>query len=394
MNIIYLGAFRLPNYDAAASRVLNIARALREGGHQVTFISWGGQYRQEDKVSEEEFCVDGFRYIITNELDATGGVISKLKGRLTRGNKTKFLLTHWPQKIDVVITYNGSLTHWLLSFCHRNGIRLINDMTEWYSYSELKPTEWIPYAYNMFVTQKRVKNKIVISQFFDQYYKTTHNIVVPATCDALERKWNENIEYYGGHLVGEFMGITLIYAGNPARKDLVHHVVNAVHQLAEEGAPIRFLILGTTRESYLSRYASKLHNSKLHKNILFLGRVSQDEIPSFYHQADFMVLLREQTRKSNAGFPTKFAESFTSGTPVIANITSDLGKYLKDGETGFIVTKPSEEAVYRTLKEKVLPLGHKDIETIKHNVREVAKQLDYHAYVNLLCDYMKKLTCH
>ena len=29
MNIIYLGAFRLPNYDAAAPRVLNNARALR-----------------------------------------------------------------------------------------------------------------------------------------------------------------------------------------------------------------------------------------------------------------------------------------------------------------------------------------------------------------------------
>ena len=389
MNVIYLGSFRLPNYDAAASRVLNVARALREGGHQVTFISWGGQYRQEDKISEE-FFVNGFRYIITDELDTTGGVVSKLKGRLTRGKKTKLLLTHWPQKIDVVITYNGSLTNWLLSFCHREGITLINDMTEWYSYSELKPTEWIPYAYNMFVTQKRVENKIVISHFLDHYYKMTHNIVVPATCDASEKKWSENIDY-ARHLVGDFKGVTLIYAGNPARKDQVHHVVNAVHQLAEEGASIRFLILGTTRESYLSRYASRLHNSKLHKNILFLGRVSQDVIPSFYRQSDFMVLLREQTRKSNAGFPTKFTESFTSGTPVIANITSDLGMYLKDGETGFVVEKPSEEAIYRTLKEKVLPLNRRQIEIIKQNVRKTAMQLDYHSFVEPLCAYMNEL---
>lgn len=390
MNIIYLGSFRLPNYDAAASRVLNIARALREGGHQVTFISWGGQYRQEDKVSEKEFCIDGFRYIITNELDTIGGIISKLKERLTRGKKTKLLLTHWPQKIDAVITYNGSLTRWLLSFCHRNGIRLINDMTEWYSYYELKPMEWIPYAYNMFVTQKRVENKIVISHFLDHYYKMSHNIVVPATCDASEKKWHENIEY-DKHVVGEFNGVTLIYAGNPARKDQVHYVVNAVHRLAEEGASIRFLILGTTRESYLSRYASKLHNSKLHKNILFLDRVSQDVIPSFYHQADFMVLLREQTRKSNAGFPTKFTESFTSGTPVIANITSDLGKYLKDGETGFVVSSPNEDAVYYTLKEKILKLNREDIETMKQSVRAASKQLDYHSFVEPLSTFFNEL---
>lgn len=393
MNIIYLGSFRLPNYDAAAARVLSVAKTLRESGHRVSFISWGGEYHPEDKMVDGEYYTDGFQYIITNELDASGGIASKIKGRLTRGNKTKQLLTRWPEKIDVIITYNGSLIRWLLTFCHHRGIKLINDMTEWYSYSELKPIEWIPYAFNMFITQKRVENKIVISHFLDQYYKTTHNIIIPATCDASEKKWNENNEY-ARHIVGEFKGVTLIYAGNPARKDQVHHVVNAVHRLAEEGVAIRFLIVGTTRESYLSRYVSKLHSNKLHKNILFLGRVSQDMIPSFYHQADFMVLLREQTRKSNAGFPTKFAESFTSGTPVVANLTSDLGKYLKDGETGFVVITPSEESVYRTLKEKVLPLKQEEIETIKYNVREVAKQLDYHAYVDPLCDYMNNLTCY
>lgn len=390
MNFIYLGSFRFPNYDAAASRVLSIAKALREGGHQVTFISWGGQYRDEDKVSEEEFCIDGFRYIITNELDTSGGFLSKLKGRMTRGKKTKLLLKQWPQEIDAIITYNGSLTNWLLSFCHRNGIKLINDMTEWYSYSELKPTEWIPYAYNMFVTQKRIENKIVISHFLDCFYKTTHNVVVPATCDASEKKWHENNEY-SRQIVGKFKGVTLIYAGNPGRKDQVHHVVNAVHRLAEEGASIRFLILGTTRESYLSRYSSKLHTSKLHKNIIFLGRVSQDEIPSFYHQADFMVLLRESTRKSNAGFPTKFAESITSGTPVIANLTSDLGQYLKDGETGFVVKEPSEEAIYDTLKDRVLYLSRKQIEAMKGKVKETSQCLDYHAYIEPMRVFMSEL---
>ena len=45
MNILYIGAFRLPNLDAAAPRVLNNAKAMREAGHNVKFISWGGKYR-------------------------------------------------------------------------------------------------------------------------------------------------------------------------------------------------------------------------------------------------------------------------------------------------------------------------------------------------------------
>jgi hypothetical protein len=40
MKIIYIGSFRFPIYDAAASRVLNNARALRLYGHEVKFISW------------------------------------------------------------------------------------------------------------------------------------------------------------------------------------------------------------------------------------------------------------------------------------------------------------------------------------------------------------------
>ena len=79
MNIIYLGAFRLPNYDAAAPRVLNNARALRMLGNKVTFISWGGKYRQEDLCNDGKYRVDGFEYISSGDLPIGGS----LKERLT-----------------------------------------------------------------------------------------------------------------------------------------------------------------------------------------------------------------------------------------------------------------------------------------------------------------------
>ena len=242
----------------------------------------------------------------------------------------------------------------------------------------------------MFVTQKQVKNKIVISSLLDRFYKMTHNIVVPAMCDSEEPKWHEQIGDARSSLSG-FNGITLIYAGNPARKDLVHSVINSVQRLADENRPIRFIVLGVNRDNYLLHYSSLLHSTDLHKNIVFLGRVSQDMIPSFYHQADFMVLLREQTRKSNAGFPTKFAEAMTSGIPVIANLTSDLGHYLIDGQTGIVVSESSEEAIYNTLNEKVLPLSQERISQLKQNVHQVSKQLDYRYYVNALNKYMSEL---
>lgn len=391
MRILYIGSFRLPNYDAGAPRVLNNARALREAGHEVSFISWGGEQRNEDQCEDGVWRVDDFPYIVTNELPQAGlSAIGRLRNKMQRGEVTKRLLCEWPTPIDVIITYNNSLCRWLIHFCKKQNIKLINDITEWFAYSELKLTDWLYYAYDMHYIQKEVKNKFVISTFLDRFYSASHNVVVPATCDASESKWRENLGYANA-FVKPFDGITLIYAGDPGKKDDVHHVINVVHRLASEGDAIRFLIIGITRESYINRYYSLLVDKNLHENIIFLGRVSQDVIPSFYHQADFMVLLREQTRKSNAGFPTKFSESFTSGTPVIANLTSDLDHYLKDGETGFVVPAPSEEAVYRTLKEKVLTLNREKIMTLKEHVKVAAMRLDYHAYIEPLREFINNL---
>lgn len=391
MKVCYLGKFRLPNGDAAAARVLNVARALREAGHDVSFISWGGVQRDEDCCDDGLWRVDGFSYMVTNELPQSNlSAIERLCGKIRRGKLTKRLLCDWAEPIDVIISYNNSLCRWLLPFCKRRGIKLISDITEWYDCNELKPTDWLGYAYDMHIIQHKVKNKIVISSYLDNYYSTTHNIVVPATCDVSENKWVQ-CESRVSREEGNYEGITLIYAGNPARKDAIHYAINAVHRLIKEGSRVRLLLLGINRENYLKNFSDLLTTIHLSEQIQFLGKVTQDNVPSYYAQADFMILLREQTRKSNAGFPTKFSESFTSGTPVIANMTSDLGLYLKDGETGFVVTAPNETAVYTALKEKILRLNREEINTMKQNVRIVAKQLDYHAFVEPLRKFMDEL---
>ncbi len=390
MKIIYIGSFRLPNCDAAAARVLNVARALRLAGHEVRFISWGGEQRKSDLCADGRYRVDGFEYEVTHELPSNEGAIKRVMNKLTRGQKTKKLLHEQLGSYDAIITYNCNLSHWLIGFTKRHHLKLINDITEWYDNNELKVIDRQLYAWNMYHTQKRVPNKIVISSYLDRFYNTTHNIVVPATCDASEAKWQQGAAK-AKEKAGEYDGITLIYAGNPARKDAVHYAINAVQRLIDEGENVRFLIVGAERERYLKSYADLLSKKELSERIQFMGRVSQDEVPSYYALADFMVLLREPTRKSNAGFPTKFSESFTSGTPVIANLTSDLRYYLFDGNTGFVVKEPTEAAIYETIKSRILPLSRKIIEEMKRNVMEEAKRLDYHCFVEPLKDFFENL---
>ncbi len=390
MNILYIGSFRLPNHDAAAARVLNIARAIRLAGHVVSFISWGGEQRESDLCSDGKYRVDGFEYIVTHELPFNEGLVQRMINKLTRGNKTKQLLRQKLGCYDAIITYNCNLSRWLIGFTRKHKIKLINDITEWYDYGELKVSDWLPYAWNMYHTQKKMPNKILISSYLASFYKKTHNIVVPATCDITEEKWKRKA-WSAIEKCCRFDGITLIYAGNPARKDAVHHVINAIQRLIEEGANLRFLFLGIERESYIEKYSNLLRTTVFSEKIHFLGRVSQDDVPSYYALADFMVLLRDLNRKNTAGFPTKFTESFVSGTPVIANLTSDLGGYLFDGKTGFVVDEPNEESIYETLKYKVIGLSPSKIEEMKCNVKEEAKRLDYHYFKEPLEKFMEEL---
>jgi hypothetical protein len=69
-----------------------------------------------------------------------------------------------------------------------------------------------------------------------------------------------------------------------------------------------------------------------------MGRIPRPQVLEELSKADFTVLMRsEEQRYAKAGFPTKFVESLATATPVIANSTSDLGMYLKDGENGYVV---------------------------------------------------------
>lgn len=390
MRIVYCGAFRLPCYDAAAARVINIGRALSMAGHDVEFLSWGGRYRASDLCDDGTYRIGNMRYTITDEIDGTSA-FQKFKRRLLRGKKTLNILRNSSLKPDVVIMYNPlyAFTRNMIKLCEENDIKLVSDITEWYSDDELKLTDKYTYRINMTHLQRKVKNKIVISSWLDRYYKDSCNIIVPATCDCKEHKWHSE----RADDIPTFDGITLIYAGNPARKDLVHVAINVVNRMIQTGAKLRFLILGISRENYIKKYSNVLADKNLCDGIRFLGRVPQDSVPRYYHCADFMLLMREPTRKSNAGFPTKFAESMTAGIPVIANSTSDIDKYIVSGHNGYLVENCTAESLERTLLN-AMELGSNKaaLEAMKLNARQCGeKHFDYRVYTGKLSDFISTL---
>lgn len=384
MNILYVGAFRLPHYDAAAARVLTIGRALAASGNQIEYLSWGGKYDNDDYIPNKGYIRFGMKYTITGELNDSS-IATKIKNKLFRGDKTLELIRQ--KQPDVIITYNTPyrFNKKLINLTRDWGIKLVADITEWYDDSELHFFDRKKNDRNMREIYPLFPNKIVISSFLDKFYSTTHNIVIPALCCKDDEKWNIEKEVSTGD-------IRLIYAGNPAKKDDIHTVINVVNNLCKQGYKLQFRIVGITKDDYLRKYHNRLKCNELSKSIIFEGRVSQNDVPKYYGQSDFMILIRQDNRKSKAGFPTKFAESMMSGTPVISNATSDIPVYLIHDMNGVLVNSSRYIDIEESLLHILNDFNAKKISEMKEEAKKTGDtRFDYHAYIKSLSFFITNL---
>lgn len=389
--IVITGAFRFNCNEAAQPRVLNNAKVFRELGYRVVFVCWGGCYDKAEKEGERYFK-QGFEYTITNDLldGKRAGFVKRLIAFWLRGKKSiSSIISLKPQ---IVIGYNpsGYFTSKMLHYGEKFNFQFISDITEWYDAKEFVGGKWLPFSwsndYNMAFTQNRVQNKIVISHFLDRHYDS-NNIVIPPLVDLQQKKWHKEIT---PNNIDTFDGITFIFAGYHGIKDLLGNIIEGVCKSISRGAKVRLLILGA--DSFqIEELIGRDKFEKFSDTIIPVGRIAQDNVPSYYAAADFSFVIRKQSRKNMAGFPTKFVESMVAGCPVVANATSDLGDYIIVGENGFIVADWSVESI-SYFAVTLSGMSKKDIELMKVKAAEHGRRnFHYKAYVEQADLFLTKI---
>lgn len=392
-SIIYTGAFRFPNGDAASIRVLNNAKIFRDLGYTVEFISWGGAARHEDKCEDGLYYYQGFKYSNTEDIDKLGlGVYFRIYNFFHRGQNSLSLISNQISKTNIVIAYNPSsyFTRKLLKISERHKVSFLTDITEWYDSNEFPGSRFFPPSwendFNMKIIQKQVKDKIVISSFLDSYYHSSNNLKLPPLVDLAENKWS-NFEIN----LPMFDGVRLIYAGTPAKKDLLNVILNAFVLCVKKGLKVQLIVIGVSKEN-LSQYANVDEILSIPYNIIFCGIIPHEKVITYYKNSDFSIIIREKTRKSMAGFPTKFVESMSASVPVIANNTSDIDKYITNGENGFIVEDISVDSLYNVLY-KLNKLSIEEINQMKINAYKTSSIcFDYRNYITKTQMFLNKLS--
>ena len=384
-SVIYVGPFSFPNGGAAARRILGNAKALQSSGFRVV-VACG----QNDVAAAGSNTYDGIEVLSLSERNAEHlPRLLKHLSYLSIGKKTIAWLDALAEKPCALILYSGYSPYLLrlIPWAKRNDVKLIFDAVEWYD-PDTFLHRFSPYQLNIELAMRwllpKVPNIIAISSYLQSYYEKRgcNCVFIPPTLDVRSVAFKPAGRDASGPL-------KLVYAGSPGKKDLLDNILEAVLRLRAVGHDLHLVVAGITA-AYAQSYRSVRSRSTaaVAAGVDFKGMLSHSESLALVQSADYSLLLRNDARYSRAGFSTKFAESFAVGTPVIANITGDLGDYLADGVTGFVCKGATADDMEASLlKALLLPSdGHL---AMQDRCRAMAIQhFDYRVHTSSFSDFL------
>lgn len=345
MKALICSLLKYPDGDGGAIRQEKIAKMMRKLGYDVLVIGMG------NSTDEKVFSLDGIDF--TSFKRANNDIIDKILSHLQYWAKLKKLMKRNQPDVVIMDDLGPIKTIRLKSYCKRNKIKLIHDSVEWYS-----PEQFARGKYSVSYIKKDLLNRyiidkqcgvIAISSYLQKHFSekgiTCVNIPIVVTSNDLCQE---------KHLHNDV--VTFTYAGQPGKKDYLHIILEAFAQLDEnELDKVRINIVGCNEEQILLVGTAPEILEKVKFHTVYHGRVPHQRVLEILKETDFTVLIRSSyQRYAKAGFPTKMVESLSCSTPMICNLTSDMGQYLVDGYNSLIVKdcdpKQLTEVIRRALR--------------------------------------------
>ncbi len=382
--VIYLGAFELPDKNAAAHRVLNNGKIFRELGYKVVFIDIDKSLKYSSKTKIYKKIVQGFEYW---SLPYPASNLDWLKYLTSIDFALRAIKQYSDVKVIIAYNYQAIALYKLKSYCKKNDMKIYADCTEWYSTKgsniSFKIIKGLDSLFRMRYVQKRLDGLLVISKYLENFYSACKNVInIPPLVDLDEEKWNTRKKCLDRK-------IRFVYSGRPGlNKDKIEAFIDILYELQEYSNYI-FNIIGMSKVQYLCYHPDDLDKlTILGDRVKFWGRISHIESLRILQNSDFSICIRENSRLSNAGFPTKFVESISCGVPIITTRTSNLDEFMIDGENGYFISLTDREIDVKILK-MVMNKSFDEINIMKNHCRNFRK-FDFREYIDCLDDFLNK----
>lgn len=379
-NALFVISSSFPYGEAFSSRARNMIKLFNECGYKVFVVAPDSQ-KSVDCIELESFEYEThYVHDPKNFLSLSGiGTAKPYINAIEKLSKhVKFNL--------IVSSAMVHVTDYLYKWSRENHVPYIMEQCEWYDESTFKGGKFNPY-YREHIRliekkNKRVDGIIAISKLFEEHYTDmgVKTVRVPTILDIKNTSFREH--------VNESEKIHIIFAGSLGKgKEKLANIFNALKQVNKDTIKIVLDIYGANENQVLENIKNDFKLLSEIKEFVYIhGRIPQFEIPNKVKEADFTIFIRPNRKSSNAGFPTKFAESLAVGTPVITNLTGDIGLYLRDGENGLVVSDDSEDQLKKTFN-KIIEMKAEDLSKMRKIARKTAEQyFDFREYTNIIED--------
>lgn len=376
-----------PEGTAASTYVLNVCRVMQSCGHEVTVF---GCLRNKPARFPVNGEIDGIAYrnfpafqknkLLVYLYDNCWGeyIVNTLSRQ--RGVDIAFLCGGLVKEAKKVNAY-----------CKRKGILYGAFNSEWYtpeSFSSSVKKSYVEQAtglipYNATHADVAIQISTLLTEHFQK--NGVRTVMMPNIVDLTDPKWNGRKSAPAGDI------LKLAYAGVPGvGKDELGTVIEAMTMLPEAyRKKVELNIYGPT-QAKLQEYLNMVGVAHIPDTVICHGRKNQNEIPALLNDCHYTVLIRKPSLRTNAGFSTKMVESFAAGLPMIANVTGDIGTYLKDGVNGVVVADDTAQACRDALIRAV------DLLPSNQSMRQAAiataqEHFDYRGYIGQMQQFLQSV---
>lgn len=332
--IIYYGGFTLPDKSASANRVVSNGKIFDKLGYKTVFIG----------ASDDSF--DGLRAVNGYENMFEHAHPKSTKQWLNHMLSVEHIESVVKNYDDVkkIILYNVPMFTLLKAkkvFSKRN-IEVCYDCTEWTKDTDGSLPKRIFKAFDeIFISNfahKVADGIIAISSMMEKKYKSSKNLLIlPPLVDINDGIWHQIPESHEG--IFEFC-----FAGIPdGKKESLDKVVEAFCNINKKNTYLR--IIGITENEFKKIYPDSYIPKNVRNKITFMGKLSHEETVKYILGCDCYIFIRRSDKRNNAGFPTKFAESYTCGVPIITTDVSDVGEYIRKNGKGSLLKDMTTEDI-------------------------------------------------